>query len=249
MKSTRLKLISLLSVILITINIYFLSLQNDKIHSLVEYTNQVSNDIIINLNQYKTESSKANKLINPHDFNYILNPKYKICGGDLNDDVLLLAMVPIAAYNFINRLIIRTTWTNKNISPRLRFIFLVGNSYNETINKKLKEEYEMYGDIVQEDFMDTYRNLTLKTIMGIKWSSNYCSNAKFVLKIDDDMLLNTPRVMNYLDDMLKKNKTSNRFMCNPLWESVVIRDNSSRFYVSKEEFPADYYDVCKYFIS
>ena len=39
-------------------------------------------------------------------------------------------------------------------------------------------------------FQDTYHNLTLKTIMGLKWTSIFCSQARFVLKTDDDIYVN-----------------------------------------------------------
>ncbi len=58
----------------------------------------------------------------------------------------------------------------------------------------------MYGDLVQENFLDSYRNLTLKTLMGIRWASIYCANAKFIVKIDDDVVLNPYFLVNYLDN-------------------------------------------------
>ncbi len=133
-------------------------------------------------------------------------------------------------------------WANKNLAQGLRVLFVVGKSSNETINKKLKEEYQIYGDIIQEDFADTYKNLTLKTIMSIKWASTYCSNAKYLLKIDDDMIVNAPKLVKWLET----NTYSNTFLCNPLWKSEVIRDNTSKFYMSKQDYYEDTYGICKY---
>ena len=48
---------------------------------------------------------------------------------------------------------------------------------------KLQEETTLHGDIVQEDFTDSYRNLTYKAIMAMKWVSTYCKHATFVLKV------------------------------------------------------------------
>ena len=39
-------------------------------------------------------------------------------------------------------------------------------------------------------FQDTYHNLTLKTIMGLKWMSIFCPQAQYVLKTDDDIYVN-----------------------------------------------------------
>ena len=38
--------------------------------------------------------------------------------------------------------------------------------------------------------MDTYRNLTMKSIFGLKWVSTYCSIAQYILKTDDDTYFN-----------------------------------------------------------
>jgi Galactosyltransferase. len=51
-------------------------------------------------------------------------------------------------------------------------------------------EAQKYGDIVVEDFIDSYNNLTLKSVFMLKWVVNHCSSVPFVLKTDDDMLIN-----------------------------------------------------------
>ena len=53
---------------------------------------------------------------------------------------------------------------------------------------ELEEEQETYGDILQESFVDSYNNLTLKSIEILKYfveSSDTLGN-KFLLKTDDD---------------------------------------------------------------
>ena len=35
--------------------------------------------------------------------------------------------------------------------------------------------------------MDTYRNLTYKTVLGHMWVSSFCSQAEFVVKTDDEI--------------------------------------------------------------
>lgn len=57
------------------------------------------------------------------------------------------------------------------------------------VQNKLDEEAATFKDIVQGNFMDTYRNLTYKNIMGKHWVANYCPQAEFVIKTDDDMFI------------------------------------------------------------
>lgn len=62
------------------------------------------------------------------------------------------------------------------------------------------EESRAHGDILQEDFVDSYLNLTLKTVMGLKWGSQHCRSAKYFMKTDDDMFINLPAIMTYLTE-------------------------------------------------
>ena len=70
----------------------------------------------------------------------------------------------------------------------------------ETLAAALGEESATYRDIIQEDFVDSYNNLTLKTIMAFKWASLKCTVAKFFMKTDDDMFVN----LNSLKDAVTK---------------------------------------------
>lgn len=63
----------------------------------------------------------------------------------------------------------------------------------------IRFESEIFDDIVQEDFIDTYNNLTIKTVMLLKWITLRCqNNVAFVLKCDDDTFVNVPNLLHYL---------------------------------------------------
>jgi len=178
--------------------------------------------------------------LNEENSNFFdLNPTDRLCS---NQNVTLLIMVAISIDKFSNRALLRATWYNKYLVSGLRVIFLVGMSSNSTLNEKIKEEFHMYHDIVRENFIDSYRNLTIKTIMGIKWASIYCSNAKFYMKSDDNILLNTYRLVKFLEN----NQNTNTFLCKPHYNAVVIRDIKSKFHVPKDVFKNDNYPTCKY---
>uniref|UniRef100_A0A8C6Y0G9 Hexosyltransferase n=1 Tax=Naja naja TaxID=35670 RepID=A0A8C6Y0G9_NAJNA len=86
------------------------------------------------------------------------------------------------------------------------------------INESLK-----YGDIIQKNFIDTYFNLTLKTMMGIEWIHKFCSESSFVMKADSDVF-NT----RFFTGFLKLNDQP-------------IRNIFSKWYVSKHEYPSNIY--------
>ena len=58
------------------------------------------------------------------------------------------------------------------------------------IQTKIKEEAEKYGDIVQGAFTDTYRNRTLKVVLGLKLAAEVRKLARLLIKVDDDALVN-----------------------------------------------------------
>ena len=78
--------------------------------------------------------------------------------------------------------------------------------------------------------------------MGFKWVSSYCQNAKYTLKIDDDVVVNVPFLIDHLKDLVKKNKYKNNTLIgNCFKQAKVIRNPKSKFYMAKNEFESDYY--------
>ena len=183
--------------------------------------------------------------INVHNFTYLLNNEH-ICAPNNGENMLLIAFVPIAICNFAGRNMIRQTWSLGNRLASMKVVFLVGETRNETLTKELHFESRLYGDIIQEDFVDTYKNLTLKTVMGLKWVSAYCSKAKFALKVDDDTVVNVGNLLAYLNETSSKNVTlENTLLCRKLSHKLVKRDESVKFFISKKQFfPDEYPTYC-----
>ncbi len=182
----------------------------------------------VNTTQLNSEESIQLNLTNPHPYRYLINPGDSVCS---NQKVLLLAFVTIAVNNFDQRSIIRTTWSNSKMFPHIKTVFMVGTSKSAEVNQKVFFESQLYGDLVQEDFMDTYDNLTLKTIMGFKWASSHCKNAEFVMKVDDDVVVNSF----FLPEFLQQLKTQEPELNNTIFgrffpTSPVNRNPSSKFY-------------------
>lgn len=61
-----------------------------------------------------------------------------------------------------------------------KLVFLLGlpPSQNKTeVQDRIDYEVEKYGDVIQENFIDSYNNLTLKSIMMLKWVKHNCNNS------------------------------------------------------------------------
>ena len=122
---------------------------------------------------------------NPHNFNYLINPKDSLCG---KEDVDLLILVTSSLKHADRRLAIRETWGSQLALQKTnaKILFLLGNTLvrDDSLEHEIKTENENYGDILRENFLDSYQNLTLKTIGGVKWGAIFCEQALFVLKTE-----------------------------------------------------------------
>ena len=135
---------------------------------------------------------------------------------------------------------LRTSWGSPNISEYVfKLVFLLGriaftvvlviNHQNpgatpsQSLQENITKENEEHHDIIQGDFLDTYRNLSYKNIMGKLWVSQFCGQAKFVVKADDDQYVDLHEVMVLTGRYSKSVEyMSNRFLLCPVWRGLPI---------------------------
>jgi hypothetical protein len=129
---------------------------------------------------------------------------------------LFLAIISAPGY-FDKRQVIRKTWlsqlilasnrfnnnSNNNASaaagdasstPVVKLVghgFVVGLTEDKDIQKRIEQESATYGDILQVNVIDTYADLTRKVTATWNWINSRCSRVDFVLKVDDDVYVNT----------------------------------------------------------
>ncbi|KAK6019720.1 N-acetyllactosaminide 3-alpha-galactosyltransferase [Ostertagia ostertagi] len=117
-------------------------------------------------------------------------------------------------------------------------LFPLGISDDEKVNMKVRREHRTYGDILQTNFIDSYRNLTLKTYSYSDYVRQNCMNVKAVLKVDDDLAWNVDKMFNYLSEI---DTTGNVLYCRSVKDPLVNRDGRERWRVSKSEYPYKYF--------
>ncbi|XP_045161091.2 beta-1,3-galactosyltransferase 1-like [Mercenaria mercenaria] len=175
-----------------------------------------------------------------HNYDYLINNRNicKTSGSDQNIDLFM--MIFTEHVNFEKRQAIRQTWltiANGNTAS-VRYVFLLGKVNDDLLTKNVTEENMLYKDILKEDFIDTYKNQTLKTIMGFKWIANYCRTAKYVMKSDDDTFINVPNILNYIKNSGKGLQTQLVGSCG---NDGPIRELDSKWYASKQEYKESSY--------
>ncbi|RCN42330.1 hypothetical protein ANCCAN_11701 [Ancylostoma caninum] len=73
---------------------------------------------------------------------------------------------------------------------RFALMFVVGKASTLFYKELLENEVNNYGDILVADFEDTYKNLTLKNLAGLRYVLVACPEVPAVLKMDDDVAWN-----------------------------------------------------------
>ena len=196
----------------------------------------------------KSIREKTNN-VNPHNFDYTINNP-SICD---ETTVFILIFVHSAPDHFTERKLIRATWASLRTyqDKSIKTIFLLAQPTNVSVQADIVRENVQHEDIIQEDFVDHYRNLTHKHIMGLKWVSRFCSHAQTVVKVDDDTFVHIFRLVQFLskDSYFARHNTSLSSMntntdiiyCSVYRNHSPRRDKSDKWYVSREEYPGDKY--------
>ncbi|XP_073507043.1 beta-1,3-galactosyltransferase 1-like [Phyllobates terribilis] len=175
----------------------------------------------------------------PYPYQFLINQPDKC----KNRKPFLVIMVVVRCQDLKSRHTIRETWGNESIyDVEVVRIFLVGLPQNAIDQNQdlLEEESATFGDIVQQDFMDTYYNLTLKTLMGMEWVTKFCPSASYIMKVDSDMFLNIDYLIH---NIIYPNLPihTNYFTGHIFTYSRPLRITSSKWYVPKEIYPNNTY--------
>ncbi|CAK9294350.1 unnamed protein product [Gordionus sp. m RMFG-2023] len=166
------------------------------------------------LNGFFLEKNVSRKDL-PEDFEYLINPKHTcfdiVTRKDSSDpltpknktvpkDIFIIIIIHTAPDHINLRESIRETWgsVREYYNYNIRLVFMLGIPKIDSIQQQITIESTNYGDVVQAWFLDDYVNMTYKMSMGFKWISYYCSHAKFVLKMDDDIFADIFQVIDTL---------------------------------------------------
>ncbi|OWF54463.1 beta-1,3-galactosyltransferase brn-like [Mizuhopecten yessoensis] len=234
-KRQRLSVLIVLVCCLILINIVFLYKDNNVI-PYSEFTYPVKMNFSENYKVFKTEGRQpAFNIINPHPFKYI--HLRKKCKFKENGTPSLLILVKSTVNNFHLRDAARTTWGNST-GENIEIAFLL--AHREAEQPEVDKEAALYGDIVQESFLDSYMNNTYKTIMGFNWAVQFCGQASHIVFVDDDHYLNIQNLLTFIETLNALNK-GDLMIGNLLKHSIPYRSRFSRWSVSLQQYPFDRY--------
>ncbi|XP_053959619.1 uncharacterized protein LOC128864126 [Anastrepha ludens] len=182
-------------------------------------------------NSDHTKGIPTSEIYEPGHLNEEINFA-KICPNQ-GEDIKLLILISSALNHAEARLAIRQTWAHYGTRRDVSIAFVLGRTTNETVSKELSIENFIYGDMIRGNFIDSYTNLTLKTISTLEWVDLHCQQAKFILKTDDDMFINVPKLLQFIDNHAKEKRVIYGRLAKQ-WKP--IRNKKSKYYVSTDQF-------------
>ena len=185
----------------------------------------------------------------PHNFKYVIN------NPNLCKDVPSLTFFTYVFCRpnaFVERRNIRQTWGRLNLFRNItgRLAFMVAMTTDKDVQQQIYNESRIYGDIIQQDFFDSYRNITFKGVMALDWVTHYCSNTKYVLKVDDDVVLNIFELIETMQRNITKTPRRTIFcyiLPKKLRKFFTVRPNTTEalerplFVLTYKQFPGEFY--------
>ncbi|XP_060926976.1 beta-1,3-galactosyltransferase 2-like [Limanda limanda] len=170
----------------------------------------------------------------PHQYRFIVDEPQRC----RQETPFLVLMIPVAPHNRGARDVIRNTWGKETTvqGHLVSYYFLLGLS-GAGDGSELLQESRRHHDLLQSDFMDSYNNLTIKTMVMFEWLNSHCPNTSYAMKVDTDMFLNVQNLVSMLVTAPR-----HLYMTGLVSRGAyVVRDNSSKWYLPVSAFPESTY--------
>ncbi|XP_016369968.1 beta-1,3-galactosyltransferase 1-like [Sinocyclocheilus rhinocerous] len=179
-------------------------------------------------------------VISPSTYKFNLNQP-ELCE---NRSPFLVLMIPVTLKDTEARTAIRRTWGQDGLIPGVTILhlFVIGQpaQRDPVLQEHLEKESKEYGDIIQMDFVDSYHNLTIKTMMIMNWIATYCQGAWYAMKIDADIFLNVRYLVDYLHDQSESSR-KDFITGSVISDAVPHRDSFNKWYISEDLYPDSWY--------
>ncbi|KAJ8730376.1 hypothetical protein PYW07_017414 [Mythimna separata] len=137
--------------------------------------------------------------INYYPYKFLTNSGK--CSNTNNLDLFIV--VKSAMDHFGHRNAIRKTYGRDiAIGRTVKTLFFLGidEESKSDLQKEIDKEVAKYKDIIQMDFIDSYFNNTVKTMMSFRWLFEHCADADYYLFTDDDMYISVHNLLEYVHD-------------------------------------------------
>lgn len=177
-------------------------------------------------------SAEEYRLLSPDSYGYLLNQP-AVCR---DRSPFLVFLVPVGPREAAAREAVRRTWGGSaRDTVTLFFTGLLEGGPGLVVQEQLVEESRQHADIIQMNFVDSYHNLTVKTVLMMRWFSTHCPGASYAMKVDADIFVNVFQLL----DRLRSSPRRGFITGSVIRDGRPRRDPSSKWYLSEELYPED----------
>lgn len=182
-----------------------------------------------------------------YNFRYLINNEDR-CKAH---NPLVLIFVKAHSKDFEARKIIRETWGNVTSwnkfgvkDEEVVVLFALGKNKHfdsPQMQAIIQRENEKFHDIIQEDYIENFHNLTLKVVCQMKWPLKYCRGAAFWMTTDSDVFVHVGNLVSHLRKQRRQGYYSGLVHSG----AHRIPDLTSKYFVSTNVYKGAYYpDYC-----
>ncbi|XP_041740815.1 N-acetyllactosaminide beta-1,3-N-acetylglucosaminyltransferase 2 [Coregonus clupeaformis] len=157
---------------------------------------------------------------------------------------LLLAIKSLVPH-FDRRQAIRQSWGRAGVlaNRTVVTVFLLGNTtavdHNPDLSEMMRYENARHRDILQWDYRDSFFNLTVKEVLFLDWMTTSCPGAQFIFKGDDDVFVNTLRILGFLKG-LSGPRARDLFVGDVITNAGPHRDKKVKYFIPESLFVGTY---------
>ncbi|VDK56658.1 unnamed protein product [Anisakis simplex] len=181
------------------------------------------------------EQKRIAKVVNsvqtdPYRYKWTLN-QGNFCNAYYSD-LKYLIVVHSATGHFDRRRMLRRIYgLHFYETHRCAILFVLGQPTEKSVQKRIHKEAYQYKDIIQQDFVDSYRNLTWKALAWLRFVDERCKRVKFIIKIDDDVIFNIFTVIDFLKSIesTQKDEVEPRIICRVIRNRKIGRKRGNKW--------------------
>ncbi|KAG7492879.1 hypothetical protein MATL_G00018900 [Megalops atlanticus] len=161
------------------------------------------------------------------------------------DKPFLLLAIKSLAPHFDRRQAIRESWgrAGRLANRTVATVFLLGNAtavdHFPDLSDMLRFESAAHRDLLVWDYRDSFFNLTVKEVLFLEWLDRRCAGATFVFKGDDDVFVNTHRILDFLKGLAPA-KAKDLFIGDVITNAGPHRNKKLKYFIPESMFVGQY---------
>lgn len=174
------------------------------------------------------------------NYKYLQLPKFT-GEQDASNPPRLTILIKSAVGHTQRRDAIRRTWgyESRFSDVHIRRAFTLGVTGNDDDIAAIDAENKNHGDIIQANFLDTYFNNTIKTMMGLRWAHDHFNKSDYYLFLDDDYYVSIKNVLRFIGRGHQAQQQQGDLYAGFVYVTNPLRQKFSKWYVSLAEYPFD----------